>query len=133
MFLIGVNSLKGQTLTRLARGRTIRFSASLEPIYFDRWRANAAWCDMFAASLPADLSASPARVRRRWTGWSMAWPLASLSPNLNRREAELASVAAIAPEVPAYGALKMEGSLIPNTWRCFEEKIFLMINRLAKN
>lgn len=36
MFLIGVNSLKGQTVTRLTRGRTIRFSASLEPIYFEQ-------------------------------------------------------------------------------------------------
>ena len=36
LFLIGVDGLKSQILTRLARGRTIRFSQSLEPVYCKR-------------------------------------------------------------------------------------------------
>lgn len=36
MFLVGVDGLKNQILTRLARGRTIRFSNSLEPAWYEQ-------------------------------------------------------------------------------------------------
>jgi len=36
LFLIGVDGLKGQIMHRLARGTSIRFSASLEPVYFEQ-------------------------------------------------------------------------------------------------
>jgi phage terminase large subunit GpA-like protein len=36
LFLIGVDGLKGQIMHRLARGTSIRFSASLEAVYFEQ-------------------------------------------------------------------------------------------------
>ena len=36
LFVVGVDGIKGTILTRLARGRTIRFSDSLEPSYFEQ-------------------------------------------------------------------------------------------------
>ncbi len=36
LFLVGVDGLKAQILTRLSSGRTIRFSESLEPIWFEQ-------------------------------------------------------------------------------------------------
>jgi phage terminase large subunit GpA-like protein len=36
LFLVGVDTLKGQLLTRLARGNTIRFSNTLQPSYYEQ-------------------------------------------------------------------------------------------------
>jgi phage terminase large subunit GpA-like protein len=36
LFIVGVDTIKGQILTRLARGRTIRFSNTLQPVFFEQ-------------------------------------------------------------------------------------------------
>ena len=36
LFIVGVDAIKSQIVTRLARGRTIRFSHTLDPVYFEQ-------------------------------------------------------------------------------------------------
>jgi phage terminase large subunit GpA-like protein len=36
LFIVGVDAIKSQIVTRLARGHTIRFSHTLDPVYFEQ-------------------------------------------------------------------------------------------------
>ena len=100
LFLVGVDGLKAQILTRLARGRTIRFSDTLET----------AWYEQLASErrIVRYVRGQPVRRFERKPGMRAealdcvvyAFAARSLvAANLDRREEELASVAAIAPAV----------------------------------
>lgn len=102
LFLIGVDVLKAQILTRLARGRTIRFSDSLE----------LAWYEQLASErrVVRYVRGQPVRRFERKPGMRAealdcvvyAFAARSLvTANLDRRAEELASVAAIAPAAKA--------------------------------
>ncbi len=102
LFLIGVDGLKGQILTRLARGRTIRFSQSLEPVYFEQVASE--------RRVVRYVRGQPHRRFERIPGKRaealdcLVYGLAArqlVAVNLDRREAELASVAALPFGVPA--------------------------------
>lgn len=101
MFLIGVDGLKAQILTRLARGRTIRFSQSLEPVYFEQVASE--------RRVVRYVRGQPFRRFERIPGKRaealdcLVYGLAArqlVTVNLDRREAELASVTALAPSIP---------------------------------
>lgn len=101
LFLIGVDGLKGQILTRLARGRTIRFSQSLEPVYFEQVASE--------RRVVRYVRGQPFRRFERIPGKRaealdcLVYGLAArqlVTVNLDRRGAELASVAALPASVP---------------------------------
>lgn len=101
LFLIGVDGLKGQILTRLARGRTIRFSQSLEPVYFEQVASE--------RRVVRYIRGQPFRRFERIPGKRaealdcLVYGLAArqlVTVNLDRREAELASVAALPASAP---------------------------------
>lgn len=96
MFLIGVDGIKAQVLTRLARGRTIRFSSTLEPEWFEQLASE--------RRVVRYVRGQPVRRFERIPGRRaealdcVVYALAArqlVTANLDRREAELASVAAI--------------------------------------
>lgn len=96
LFLIGVDGLKAQILTRLARGRTIRFSQSLEPVYFEQVASE--------RRVVRYVRGQPHRRFERIPGKRaealdcLVYGLAArqlVTVNMDRREAELASVAAL--------------------------------------
>ncbi|MEP7365616.1 MAG: phage terminase large subunit family protein [Acidobacteriota bacterium] len=99
-FLIGVDGLKAQILTRLARGRTIRFSNTLE----------VAWYEQLASErrIVRYVRGQPVRRFERKPGMRaealdcVVYGFAARSlvtANLDRREEELSSVAAVPPAV----------------------------------
>lgn len=101
LFLIGVDGLKGQILTRLSRGRTIRFSQSLEPVYFEQVASE--------RRVVRYVRGQPHRRFERIPGKRaealdcLVYGLAArhlVTVNLDRREAELASVAGLPGGVP---------------------------------
>jgi len=88
-------------LTRLARGRTIRFSASLEPVYFEQVASE--------RRVVRYVRGQPFRRFERIPGKRaealdcLVYGLAArqlVTVNLDRREAELASVAALPSGLP---------------------------------
>jgi phage terminase large subunit GpA-like protein len=96
MFLIGVDGLKGQILTRLARGRTIRFSQSLEPAFFEQVASE--------RRVLRYVRGQPFRRFERIPGKRaealdcLVYGLAArqiVTVNLDRREAELSTMAAL--------------------------------------
>jgi len=100
LFLIGVDGLKSQILTRLSRGRTIRFSDSLET----------AWYEQLASErrVVRYVRGQPVRRFERKPGIRaealdcVVYGFAArhlVVANLDRREEELATKAALSPSV----------------------------------
>lgn len=98
LFLVGVDGLKSQILTRLSRGRTIRFSDSLE----------AAWYEQLASEhrVIRYVRGQPVRRFERKPGMRaealdcVVYAFAArhlVTANLDRREAELSTPAALPP------------------------------------
>lgn len=101
LFLVGVDGLKAQILNRLARGRSIRFSDSLEP----------AWYEQLASErrVLRYVRGQPMRRFERKAGMRaealdcVVYAFAArqlVTANLDRREEELASQAAPAARPP---------------------------------
>jgi phage terminase large subunit GpA-like protein len=101
LFLVGVDGLKSQILTRLSRGRTIRFSDSLET----------AWYEQLASErrVIRYVRGQPVRRFERKPGMRaealdcVVYAFAAhhlVTTNLSRREDELASPALLAPAMP---------------------------------
>lgn len=98
LFLIGVDGLKSQILTRLSRGRTIRFSDSLER----------AWYEQLASErrVVRYVRGQPVRRFERKPGMRaealdcVVYAFAArhlVTANLDRREEELSTPAALPP------------------------------------
>jgi len=101
LFLVGVDTLKAQLLTRLASGRTVRFSKSLEPEWFNQLTSE--------RRVVRYVRGQPMRRFERKPGVRaealdcVIYGLAArhlLTLNLDRREAELASTKMLAPAMP---------------------------------
>lgn len=102
LFLIGVDGLKSQILTRLSRGRTIRFSQSLETVYFEQVASE--------RRVVRNVRGQPVRRFERIPGKRaealdcLVYGMAArhlVTVNLDRREAELASVTGPRDRLPA--------------------------------
>jgi hypothetical protein len=73
--IIGVDVLKATIFDRLQRGRTIRFSNTFEPSFFEQLASERASFDMSVGSpFAGSRESAPARERRRLTPWSMRSP-----------------------------------------------------------
>lgn len=95
LFLIGVDGLKAQILTRLASGRTIRFSGDLEPVWYEQLASE--------RRIIRYVRGQPVRRFERKTGQRaealdcVVYAFAArqlVTVNLDRRADELASAAA---------------------------------------
>lgn len=102
LFIVGVDALKQNLFNRLDRRGSIRFSADLEPVYFEQLTSE--------RRVTRYVRGSPVRRFERISGKraealdATVYALAArhlLNMDLTRREAELASAAAPAPRIPA--------------------------------
>jgi phage terminase large subunit GpA-like protein len=100
LFIVGVDAIKAQLFNRLARGNAFRFSADLEPIFFDQLCSERRVVKYFKGQ--------PVRRFERIAGKqaetldATVYALAArqlIGMNLDRREEELASVTL--PKKPA--------------------------------
>lgn len=100
LFLIGVDGLKAQILTRLSRGRTIRFSDSLEPVWYEQLSSERRIVRYVRGQPVRRFERKPGMRAEALDCVVYAYAARTLvTANLDRREEELASVAAVAPAV----------------------------------
>ncbi|MGY4398392.1 phage terminase large subunit GpA-like protein [Sphingomonas sp. UYAg733] len=100
LFLIGVDGLKAQILTRLARGRTIRFSDSLEPVWYEQLASERRIVRYVRGQPVRRFERKPGMRAEALDCVVYAYAARTLvTANLDRREEELASVSAVAPAV----------------------------------
>lgn len=101
LFIIGVDGLKAQLLNRLASGRTIRFSNTLEPSWYEQLTSE--------RRVVRYTRGQPMRRFERKPGMRaealdcVIYALAArqlLTLNLDRREAELSTTKMLAPQIP---------------------------------
>ena len=86
LFIVGADGVKGTILTRLVRGRTIRFSDTLETSYFEQLASEKRVVRYVRAPPPGALNASRAGARKPSIAWFMLSPCGSL-PRWTRRGA----------------------------------------------
>jgi phage terminase large subunit GpA-like protein len=100
LFLIGVDGLKSQILTRLSRGRTIRFSDSLETVWYEQLASE--------RRVVRYVRGQPVRRFERKAGYRaealdcVVYAFAArhiVTANLDRREEELSTAAMLPPAV----------------------------------
>ena len=90
LFLVGVDGVKGTILTRLARGRTIRFSDSLEPSYFEQLASEKRVVRYVRGAPVRRFERIPGRRAESLDSMVYAFAVRSLAPfDPDRREAEL--------------------------------------------
>ena len=100
MFLIGVDGLKAQILTRLSRGRTIRFSDTLEPVWYEQLASERRVVRYVRGQPVRRFERKPGMRAEALDCVVYAFAARSLvTANLDRRQEELASVAAVPPAV----------------------------------
>ncbi|MEP2681235.1 MAG: phage terminase large subunit family protein [Sulfitobacter sp.] len=100
LFLIGVDAVKAQLFNRLARGDTFRFSADLDPVFFEQLTSERRVVRYYKGQPTRRFERIPGK--RAETLDSTVYALAArqlVGMNLDRREAELASVTM--PKKPA--------------------------------
>lgn len=98
MFLIGVDGLKAQILTRLSRGRSIRFSNTLEPVWYEQLASERRVVRYVRGQPVRRFERKPGMRAEALDCVVYAFAARSLiTANLDRREDELASVAALRP------------------------------------
>ena len=98
LFLIGVDGLKAQILTRLARGRTIRFSDTLETAWYEQLASERRVVRYVRGQPVRRFERKPGTRAEALDCVVYAFAARSLvTANLDRREEELASVAAVPP------------------------------------
>lgn len=91
LFIVGVDSCKGQILSRLARGRTIRFSDSLEAAYFEQLASERRVVRYTRGSPVRRFERIPGRRAEALDCLVYAFAVRHLAPiDPDRREAELA-------------------------------------------
>jgi phage terminase large subunit GpA-like protein len=98
LFLVGVDGLKSQILTRLSRGRTIRFSADLETVWYEQLASE--------RRVVRYVRGQPVRRFERKPGMRaealdcLVYAFAArqlVTANMDRREEELSTPAALPP------------------------------------
>ena len=90
LFVVGVDGVKGGILTRLARGRTIRFSDSLEPSYFEQLASEKRVVRYVRGTPTRRFERIPGRRAESLDCLVYAFAVRSLAPlDPARREAEL--------------------------------------------
>lgn len=100
LFLIGVDGLKAQILTRLARGRTIRFSDTLERVWYEQLASERRIVRYVRGQPVRRFERKPGMRAEALDCVVYAYAARTLvTANLDRREEELASVAAVPPAV----------------------------------
>jgi phage terminase large subunit GpA-like protein len=98
LFLIGVDGLKAQILTRLSRGRTIRFSDQLEPVWYEQLASERRVVRYVRGQPVRRFERKPGLRAEALDCVVYAFAARTLvTANLDRREEELASVAALKP------------------------------------
>ena len=101
LFLIGVEGIKSQILTRLARGRTIRFSDGLEPSWFEQLASERRVVRYVNGQPVRRFERVPGRRAEALDCVVYAFAARQLvTANLDRREEELASVGALPGGAP---------------------------------
>ena len=102
LFLVGVDGIKSGILGKLAKGRAIRFSDTLEPIYFEQLVSERRVTRMSRGKPVVRLEAIPGRENHALDSlvYSTA-ARAALTLNLDTREAELSSPIPPTPRPPA--------------------------------
>ena len=102
LFLVGVDAIKAQLVARLARGRSIRFSANLSPTFYEQLTSE--------RRIVRYVRGTPVRAFERIPGRRaealdcVVYGLAArqlLSLNLDRREEELSSIRTLTPNLPS--------------------------------
>jgi phage terminase large subunit GpA-like protein len=100
LFLVGVDAIKAQLFNRLARGDTFRFSADLEPIYFEQLTSERRVVRYFKGQPQRRFERIPGKRAETLDATVYAMAARQLvGMNLDRREQELASVTL--PKKPA--------------------------------
>ena len=101
LFIVGVDGAKTQITARLTRGQSIRFSADLEPRYFEELASERLTLRYVRGAPQRQWERIPGRRAECLDASVYAWAVRGIvSLNLDRREDELASVAAL-PARPA--------------------------------
>jgi phage terminase large subunit GpA-like protein len=101
LFLIGVDSIKAQILTRLDRGKSIRFSASLEPEWFLQLCSERRIVRYVRGQPVRRFERIPGRRAEALDATVYAWAARQIvQVNLDRREEELKSVKSLMPAAP---------------------------------
>lgn len=97
LFLIGVDAIKAQLFNRLARGNTFRFSADLEPIFFEQLTSERRVVKYFKGQPVRRFERIPGKRAETLDGTVYAWAARQLvGMDLDRREAEVGAI--IMPE-----------------------------------
>jgi phage terminase large subunit GpA-like protein len=94
LFIVGVDGIKSTILAKLAKGRAIRFSDTLEPIYFEQLVSEKRVVRMRAGKPTVRLEVIPGRENHSLDAFTYATAAkAALQRlDLDKREAEIASV-----------------------------------------
>jgi phage terminase large subunit GpA-like protein len=98
LFIVGVDGAKSQITNRLARGRSIRFSADLEPRYFEELASERLVVRYRRGAPHRQWERIPGRRAECLDSTVYAWAVRGIvTLNLDRRAEELSSAAAIPP------------------------------------
>lgn len=101
LFLIGVDSLKSQLFARLARGTSIRFSADLEPVYFEQLTSERRVVRYFKGQPVRRFERIPGKRAETLDATVYALAARSLvNMDLDRRETDLSSAGAPSKTLP---------------------------------
>jgi phage terminase large subunit GpA-like protein len=93
LFIVGVDGLKGQLASRLTRGRTVRFSADLEPRFYEELASERLVVRYIRGAPTRQWERIPGRRAECLDATAYAIAVRNLvTVDLNRRECELASV-----------------------------------------
>lgn len=102
LFLIGVDALKSQLFAKIARGSSIRFSADLEPVYFEQLTSERRVVRYVKGAPVRRFERIPGKRAETLDATVYAFAARTLvSMDVERRAAELDSPAALPPRVPS--------------------------------
>lgn len=102
LFIVGVDGAKTQIINRLSRGQSIRFSADLEPRYYEELASERLVLRYVRGAPTRRWERIPGRRAECLDSTCYAWAVRGLvSLNLDRRAEELASAAALPPARPS--------------------------------
>lgn len=101
LFLVGVDAVKSQLFARLARGSGIRFSADLEPIFFEQLTSERRVVKYYKGTPVRRFERIPGRRAECLDATVYAIAARQLiNMELDRREAELSTTKHVAPAMP---------------------------------
>lgn len=102
LFLVGVDAIKSQLFAKIARGSSIRFSADLEPVFFEQLTSERRVVRYVKGAPIRRFERIPGKRAETLDAATYAFAARTLvSMDLERRAAELDSPAALAPRMPS--------------------------------